>query len=134
MTPLTYDMEGWRNAPFPPDVFTVTDGGTPVDITSWDFGLDVRAYGGAPAALISLNATDAPSTNGVLVLSGVAGTFRVQIDQATMQAAWDAAYGAELCKAGEPARLVYDIRPIQSDGVADVICEGAFIIQPGVTL
>lgn len=134
MVPLTFDMEGWRNAPFPPDVFEVAEDGEPVDITGWSLAMDVRAYGGSPTALISLDTTDSTTNDGLLILSGSAGTFRVQIDQASMQAAWDAAYAAGLCKAGQSARLAYDIRLTHTDGLAEVVAEGVFTINPGVTL
>lgn len=134
MTPAVLDLQAFRNAPFPPDEFSLTEGGEPLDITDMTFAMDVRAYEGAPSALISIGTADIPGNNGIYVLSGVNGTFRIQITQAAMQSAWDAAYAAGVCRAGETASLVWDLRIEHADGLVEVPLAGAFHINPGVSL
>lgn len=130
----TLPLTGWRNTPFPADVIAFVDGLTPIDLSLKSFALEVRAVAGAGSALISLDTTDSTSANGVRASDAAGGELVVQIDQATMQSAWDAAYAAGLMKAGEPAPLVYDLRVSDEDGFAEVWLEGSFTINPGITL
>jgi hypothetical protein len=132
----TLDITGWRNAPFPPYSYAFTDeeDAAPVDLTGYTAALDVRAVAGTGSALISLDTTVSTSADGIRFSDPTNGVLVIQVDQASMQAAWDAAYAAGLMKAGETAPLVYDLRLEDSDGYAEVWLEGAFNIEAGVTL
>lgn len=134
MDTLTVDQAGWRNAPFPDDVFAFEDVGVAVNLTGKTAAMDVRAVAGEGAALISLDMAASASADGIWFVDATSGELRIQIDQASMQAAWDAAKAAGLMKAGEAAPLVYDLLIIGPDGVAEAWIEGAFVIYPGVTL
>lgn len=132
------DLTGWRNAPFPrsEEIQLAYDdaGDLPVNLTGKTFALDARAVPGEGPALISLNTAPDDEANGVRLVNAGLGILRLQIDQATMQAAWDAALAAGLMKAGEAARLFYDLLVISPDGFVEAVLEGRFIILPGVTL
>lgn len=123
-------LTGFRNVPFPPEVFSFTEAGVPRNFTGRTFGLDVRQLAGTGPALISLNTADDDTENGVRVVDAAAGQLRFQIDQATMQAAFDAVS----TKAGEAVSLLYDLLVFDPDDIPEAVIEGAFIIQPGVTL
>lgn len=134
MTPETFHLTGWRNAPFPPDVFAFEEDAAAINLTGYTAALDVRAVAGTGTALISLDTTVSTSADGIRLSDAAGGELVIQIDQASMQSAWDAAYAAGLMKAGESAPLVYDLRIVDPDGHAEVWLEGAFTIKAGVTL
>jgi hypothetical protein len=138
MAAQTHNLTGWRNTAFPPKVLRLNnrvDGVlTPINLSGYTFALDVRATPGAGSALISLDTAADDTANGVRVVEAAAGRVRLQIDQATMQAAWEAAYTAGLMKAGEAAPLFYDLLLIHSDGFVEAPLEGQFNIEPGITL
>lgn len=134
MDTVTVDLSGWRNTPFPPDIHAFSDGGAAINLSGKTAALDVRAVAGTGAALISLDMAASDTANGIWFLDEAAGEMRFQIDHASMQSAWDAAYAAGLMKAGEPARLVYDLLLISGDGFSEAPIEGAFTIHPGVAL
>lgn len=123
-------LTGFRNVPFPPEVFTFTDAGVPRNFTGKTFAMDVRQLAGTGPALISLDTAINDTMNGVRAVDAAAGQLRFQIDQPTMQAAYDAV----ATKAGETITLVYDLLVIDYDGIPEAIIEGAFTIEPGVTL
>lgn len=126
----TVPLTGYRNTPFPPEVFTFRNGAAPQNFTGKTFAMDVRAVAGTGPALISLETATDDTMNGVRAVEAAAGKLRFQIDQTTMQAAYDAAG----VKAGAPALLVYDLLVIDADGFPDALIEGSFTIEPGVTL
>lgn len=134
MTPATLSLSGRRNAAYPPQVYRMEIDGVAVSLSGKTFAMDVRVTAGQEPALISLDTAPDDTSNGVRAVDAVAGRFRVQIDQATMQAAWDAAYADGVMKAGEAAPLVYRLLVIGSDGIAEAWLEGDFIIEAGVTL
>lgn len=123
-------LTGYRNTPFPPEVFTFRNGGVPQNFTGKAFAMDVRAVAGTGPALISLDTAADDAMNGVRPVEATAGKLRFQIDQTTMQTAYDAAG----VKAGAPALFVYDLLVIDADGFPDALIEGSFTIEPGVTL
>lgn len=123
-------LTGFRNVPFPPEVFTFTDAGVPRNFTGKTFAMDVRQLAGTGLALISLDTAGDDTMNGVRAVDAAAGQLRFQIDQATMQAAYDAV----ATKAGEAPTLLYDLLVFDSDDVPEAVIEGTFTIQPGVTL
>lgn len=134
MDTIAYDLEGRRNVPFPPDVITLTDSGSAVNLSGMTFAIDVRAVPGEGSALISLDTAASDTADGIWVVNAAAGELRIQIDQASMQAAWDASYAAGLMKAGDPAPLFYDLLVFSSGGIPAAWLAGRFNILPGVTL
>lgn len=134
MDTASLDLTGWRNAPFPADIHTFTDGGVAINLSGKTAAMDVRAVAGEGDALISLDMAASSSANGIWFTNSAGGEMRFQISQAVMQAAWDAAYADGMMKAGEAARLVYDLLVFSADGVIEAWIEGPFIIHPGVTL
>lgn len=133
----TFDLTGWRNTPFPPDLIQLAlddAGEVPVNLSGKSFAMDVRAIPGEGPALISLDLASDDAANGVRVVNAANGDLRLQIDKPTMQAAWDAAFAAGLMKAGEAAVLFYDLLVIGADSFIECVLEGRFIILPGSTL
>jgi hypothetical protein len=128
MEPAIEELRCWRNAPFPPQVYRL-----PASLIGKTFAMDVRAVGGQGPALISLDTAVSASANGIWAVEAAAGRFRIQIDQPTLQAAWDAALVGGLMKSGEAAPLIYRLL-ITTNGVPQPWLEGPFIIEPGVTL
>lgn len=134
MTTQTVHLTGWRNVPFQPDEIGFARHGVPIDLTGLSFALDVRAVAGTGAALISLDTAANDTANGVRVVDATGGVVRIQIAQADMAAAYDAALVAGLMKAGEDAPLLYDLLLFGADGYPTALIEGSFTIKPGTTL
>lgn len=130
MKTVALDLKGWRNVPFPRDVVAFVVDGEPVDLTGFSFALDVRLIPGEGDALISLDSTSSTSENGVRIASASEGEIVIQIDQASMQAAYESAD----VKAGYPAKFYYDLLADDEDGFRQVWVEGNFVINPGVTI
>ena len=128
MEPAIEELRCWRNAPFPPQVYRL-----PASLVGKTFAMDVRAVGGQGPSLISLNTASSDTANGIWAVDAAMGRFRFQIDQPTLEAAWDAALASGHMKAGEEARLIYRLL-ITTNGVPQPWLEGPFIIEPGVTL
>lgn len=133
MDPDNLRLTGRRNTPFPPDTYAFADLGVAINLTGKTAAMDVRAVAGAGSALISLDMAADATSNGIWFTNTVGGIIRIQISQAVMQSAWDAAKAAGLMKAGEAAPLLYDLLIYSADGVQEAWLEGDFIIEAGVT-
>lgn len=133
MDPAELELRGWRNAAFPGDEIQPVYLGAPIDLTDRTYRMQVRRYGGESGTpLIDLETAASATAEGVWPIDEAEGVFRVQIEPATMQAAYDAV--ATEIEAGARAELVYDLIATDPDGFTFALIEGAFIIEPGVTL
>lgn len=126
------DMIAWRNVPFPPDEIALSTGGAPLNLTGKTAAMDVRLPNGG-AVVISLDMAASPSSDGIRFTDPTGGVLIIQIDQPSLQAAYDAAVAAGLVPPGGVAELDYDLLLIGADEVPEVILEGRFIIHPGRT-
>lgn len=133
MDTVSLRLTGRRNTPFPPDTYAFADAGAPINLTGKTAAMDVRAVAGTGSALISLDMAADAAANGIWFTDTVGGVLRIQISQAAMQSAWDAAYATGLMKAGQAAPLVYDLLLCSADGVREAWLEGDFVIEAGVT-
>lgn len=135
MDAVSFSLTGWRNAPFPPDTYIVTDeAGDGIPLADKTFAMDVRRVPGEGPALISLDMAPNESGDGIWVVDATEGEFRIQIGQLAMQAAWDAMFDDSWIKAGMPAVLYYDLLVSGADDIPECWFEGTFTILPGVTL
>ena len=132
MRPATVPLTAWRNARFAEERhFTESD--QPLDFTSYsDARLEVRQFGAqAGAAAISLDKV-VTNIEGVRFLEPAHGVLRIQIDQATLEAAYDALFGTN--EAGSALKLVYDLVLTGPDGADEIWMQGDFTLNPGVSI
>lgn len=132
MRPATVALTAWRNARFVAE-WHFTESDQAFDFTSYsDARLEVRQYGAqAGDAAISLGKVTS-NIEGVRFLEPSQGVLRVQIDQATLEAAYDDLIGNN--EAGSSLTLVYDLILTGPDNADEPWIEGAFTLKPGVTI
>jgi hypothetical protein len=113
INPGTYNITAPQGASFD-RTFTLTVGGTAVDLGGYDARMQVRETHQSHTPIISL-------TEGTgITLGGTAGTILVEITAATMGSAISGQY-------------VYDLELVGSTGVVTRLLEGDFTITPEVT-
>ncbi|HEY1605631.1 MAG TPA: hypothetical protein VGF77_08520 [Allosphingosinicella sp.] len=126
--PETVDLTAWRNVPFQEEYAFTDDAGLAVDFTGYSAALEVRQYGGQPgAAQIALMLVSDGASEGVW-FTGEPGAVRVTIFEASL-----ASLPAPPEAGGEVA-LVYDLVLTDPTGFQAVWMQGAFTLDPGVTV
>lgn len=96
-------------------VFTVTNGGSLIDLTGWTARAQVRAEVEAATVVVDLT-----MANGGVVLGGPAGTITL-VKSAAETAALPAGFG------------VWDLEVVEPDGEVSVLLQGQASILPEVT-
>lgn len=133
VTPAKEPLTALRNARFVEEWNFAGDDGLPFDFTGYTAGeMHVRLYG-AQAGLPQIDLDNVTSdVEGVWIREPSDGIVRVRIDQTTLATAYAALLGDN--ELGSAVSLVYDLRLTGPDGAEEVWLEGAFIIEPGVTI
>ena len=113
INPGTYNITVWQGADYD-KTFTVTQGGTALNWSSYTARMQVRDSSDATATLLSL-------TNGSgITLGGTAGTILINISNAQSSAIDAGSYS-------------YDLELISGSGAVTRILQGSFIVSGQVT-
>ncbi len=122
--PANVTLQAWRNATWT-EVFELADGAVPLNLTGWDFDLQVRDQPGQTGtALLNLGLGSGLTSAGADLLAGV---LNLSVAESTMNGITGNADPAE------PRVLWYDLKAPSPGGVVSLFLEGQLLLWNGVT-
>jgi hypothetical protein len=131
--PATYNITVYSTVPYVQQFQLKDAAEDAIDITGYDFNMDVRQYGEAATAQVEL-ATVESSIEGVQIITAASGLFEVRIDQTTLAAvALPNPAQPNGDQPGAPGLYYYDLMVTPSGGDGQLYLSGTFTILPGVT-
>lgn len=130
--PATVPVRAWRNATWGEEWQFTDDAGDPVSLVGYSARAQVRLYGAqAGDAVIDLLPVTS-AVQGVWISDPLNGRVQIRADQDSLQSAYEALMGDT--EPGASIMLTWDLLMTLPGGDREVWAQGAFEINPGVTV